>query len=100
MIVRIAAEGQYDLDDVHHDRLNELDDAAVAAVDAGDEAGFASTFAALLAFVREHGTPVGDDDLRGSDVILPPADLSFAEAGADFTGEGLVPDPPTSGATA
>jgi len=25
-------------------------------------------------------------------VILPPADLSFAEAGEDFTGEGLIPD--------
>jgi hypothetical protein len=26
-------------------------------------------------------------------VILPPADLSFREAGEDFTGDGLVPDP-------
>jgi len=25
-------------------------------------------------------------------VILPPADLSFEEAGREFTGEGLIPD--------
>ena len=43
-------------------------------------------------YVREHGTPVGDDELESSDVILPPADLSFEEAGREFTGEGLIPD--------
>jgi len=25
-------------------------------------------------------------------VILPPADLTFQEAGREFTGEGLIPD--------
>jgi hypothetical protein len=93
MIVRISDEGQYELDDALHAQLNTLDDAVVAAVDAGDEGRFRAGFAELLAFVRESGQPVADDDLRGSDVILPPADLSFDEAGADFTGEGLVPDP-------
>lgn len=93
MIVRIAADGQYELADDLHARLNELDDATVAAVDAGDEAAFTAAFAALLAFVRESGTVLADDALIGSDVILPPEDLTFAEAGEDFTGEGLVPDP-------
>ncbi len=27
-----------------------------------------------------------------SDVILPPRDVSFTEAKAEFTGEGLIPD--------
>ena len=93
MIVRVSGEGQYDLSDDLHHRLNELDDATVAAVDAGDESAFTSAFATLLDFVRTEGKVVGDDDLFGSDVILPPADLTFAEAGADFTGDGLVPDP-------
>jgi hypothetical protein len=35
---------------------------------------------------------VGDDELEGSDLILPPADLSFEEAGREFSGEGLIPD--------
>jgi hypothetical protein len=93
MIVRIAEDGQYDLPDDLHTQLNDLDDATVAAVDAGDETAFRSSFDALLTFVRSSGTPLADDDLVGSDIILPPADLSFAEAGADFTGDGLVPDP-------
>jgi hypothetical protein len=93
VIVRISEEAQYDLPDDLHEQLNDLDDATVAAVDADDESGFYRAFEALLDFVRSNGTTVGDDDLRPSEIILPPPDLSFQEAGEDFTGEGLVPDP-------
>ena len=93
MIVRISNEGQYRLDDALHTRLNELDDAAVAAVEAGDEDAFHEAFEELLDVVRKQGAPVGDDDLAASDVILPPADLSFFEAGEEFTGDGLIPEP-------
>jgi len=93
VIVRISNEGQYRLDDALHGRLNELDDAAVAAVEAGNEDGFHEAFEELLDVVREQGEPVGDDDLAASDVILPPADLSFVEAGEEFTGDGLIPEP-------
>jgi hypothetical protein len=92
VIVRISEEGQYELADALHGKLNELDDASVAAVDRDDEDAFHAYFEELLQLVRSNGTQLGDDDLRPSDVILPPADLSFVEAGADFTGEGLVPD--------
>jgi hypothetical protein len=93
VIVRISEEAQYDLPDDLHGQLNDLDDATVAAVDSGDESGFYRAFEALLDFVRSNGTTVGDDDLRPSEIILPPADLTFHEAGEDFSGEGLVPDP-------
>lgn len=91
MIVRIMTEGQFRLEDGDMDRLNELDNVCVAAVDGGDREGFQVAFAQLLAMVREHGTPIDDDDLVGSDVLVPPADTSFEEAAADFTGEGLIP---------
>jgi hypothetical protein len=42
--------------------------------------------------VRSHGTPVGDEEIESSQLILPPADLTFEEAGREFTGEGLIPD--------
>jgi hypothetical protein len=93
VIVRISEEAQYDLPDDLHGKLNDLDDATVAAVDSGDESGFYRAFEALLDFVRSNGTVVGDDDLRPSEIILPPADLTYHEAGQDFSGEGLVPDP-------
>ena len=93
MIVRISNEGQYRLDDGLHGRLNELDDAAVAAVEAGDEDRFHEAFEELLQVVRTEGTALGDDELEASEVILPPADLSFVEAGEEFTGDGLIPEP-------
>jgi len=90
VIVRIATEGQYELGDAQQASLNELDNEAVAACDADDEQRFKRTFSSLIEFVRK-GKPVGDDDLRPSDVILPPADVSLDEAKADFNGEGLIP---------
>jgi hypothetical protein len=92
MIVRISGEGQYRLDDANKDRLNELENAVVAIVEGGQEDGFAEAFKTLLDYVRSEGEQLGDDDLEGSDVIIPPADISFQEAGVDFTGEGLIPD--------
>jgi hypothetical protein len=92
VIVRISNEGQYRLDDALHGRLNDLDDAAVAAVEAGDEDGFHAAFEELLDVVRTEGAELGDDDLDASDVILPPSDLSFVEAGEEFTGDGLIPE--------
>ena len=92
MIVRIATERQYRLPDEAADQLNQLDNAAVEAVEAGDEDRFHEIFEELLDLVRKEGRPLGDDELEESDVIVPPPDLSFAEAGVEFTGEGLIPD--------
>jgi hypothetical protein len=92
MIVRISGEDQYRLDDSDAGRVNELENAVVSVVEAGSEDGFADAFRALLDYVRTHGTPLGEDELEGSSVILPPSDISFQEAGNEFTGEGLIPD--------
>jgi hypothetical protein len=93
VIVRISNEGQFRLDDGLHARLNELDDAAVKAVESGDEDAFHAAFEELLQVVRTEGQELEDDDLDASDVILPPPDLSFVEAGEEFTGDGLIPEP-------
>ena len=92
MIVRIATEGQYRLPDGDAARLNELDNQAVAAAEAGEEARFMQLFEQMLELVRTDGEQIGEDELEGSDVILPPPDTSFEEARAEFAGEGLIPD--------
>ena len=92
MIVRISGEGQFTLPDDDASRLNELDNEAVAAVEAGDEAKFAELWSQMLALVEKDGTELGADELEESDVILPPRDVTFAEAAGEFTGEGLIPD--------
>ena len=92
MIVRIATEDQYRLPDEDAQRLNELDNEVVAAVEADDEDRFHALFEEMLALVRSDGRKLGDDELEESDVILPPPDTSFVEAAREFTGDGLIPD--------
>ncbi|MFL5841000.1 MAG: PspA-associated protein PspAA [Thermoleophilaceae bacterium] len=92
MIVRIAGEGQFQLPDDHAARLNDLDNEAVAAVEAGDEARFKELWEQMLQLVASDGEAVADDELVESSVILPPRDISFDEACAEFTGDGLIPD--------
>jgi hypothetical protein len=92
VIVRISGEGQFKLPDGDAERLNDLDNRAVAAVDAGNEEEFRSLFDEMLSLVESDGEQVPDDELVESDVILPPRDISFDEAAAEFTGEGLIPD--------
>jgi hypothetical protein len=92
MIVRISGEGQYELPDNDADRLNDLDNRAVAAVEEGDEARFQELWDEMLDLVASDGTPLDYDELVESDVILPPRDVSFEEAREEFTGEGLIPD--------
>ena len=92
MIVRIATEGQYDIDEAKVGELNALDNACVAAVESGDQASFQASYDRLLDFVRGAGTELSDDELTESALILPPPDLTFAEAGEQFSGDGLIPD--------
>jgi hypothetical protein len=92
VIIRIATEGQYELDgEGLIEQMNELDNAAVSACEGGSEGAFQAAYARLLEFVRSNGHPVNDDVLAGSDVILPPPDVTLEEAREEFTGEGLLP---------
>jgi len=91
VIVRIATEGQYELEDGAIAKLNELDNAAVAACDAGDEARFRSVYGELLELIRNEGRRLDESELEGSDLIMPPPDVSLEEAKAEFSGEGLIP---------
>jgi len=92
VIVRISTEGQYEIPDDVVDELNRLDNETVGAVESADESRFRETYGGLIELVRSRGTPLGDDDLHESALILPPPDLTLAEAAEQFTGEGLLPD--------
>jgi len=92
MIVRISGEDQYRLADSDAERVQGLESALAAVVEGGREDRFDDALRALLDYVRTHGSPVADDELEGSDLILPPSDVTFEEASREFTGEGLIPD--------
>ena len=91
MIVRISSEGQYNLPGSYIDRLNEVDNALVEAVEAEDQGAFETLLKRMLDLVREHGEPVPVDELVESDLILPEPDLTLREAEELFVGEGLLP---------
>ena len=94
MIVRVMGEGQYRLDDDALGRLNELDDRAQEALDRGDESELGRYLDEMTALVKRDGEALPDDELSGSDVIVPPSDMTLVETKKFFSDEGLIPDIP------
>jgi hypothetical protein len=94
MIARLMGEGQYRIDDELRGRLSELDDRALAAMEAGDESTLDSVLDEMWQLVRERGERLPDDDLSSSDLIIPPSDLTLEETRELFTDQGLIPDLP------
>lgn len=94
MIVRILGEGQWRVQDGAVADLNRLDDAVEDAVATNDEAELADALRALLDEVRTVGTPVADDDLSDSELILPAADSTLDDIRAllSSSDEGLIPN--------
>jgi hypothetical protein len=97
VIVRLMNEGQYRVDDTCLARLDELDNAAMTALEANDEATLDARLDEMWQVVREQGTPLADEDLTPSDLIIPPSDLTLEETRELFSDEGLIPDLPISG---
>lgn len=95
MIARLMGEGQYRIDDSLRERLNELDDRAVSAIDADDEPTLDGVLDEMWDLVRGQGERLSDDDLSPSDVVIPPSDLTLEETRKLFSEEGLVPDLPS-----
>ena len=91
MIVRILGEGQLEVGDAELDRLNELDAAVEAEIDAGNEEAFRARLTELLDGVREVGAPLPDESLEDSDLILPPADATLEEVREMLADDGLIP---------
>ena len=91
MIIRIMAEGQYELPDSAADGLNELDARVESAVEGRDQDAFAAALGELLTAVRELGEAVPDEMLVDSDLVLPPADATVDEVAELLGDEGLIP---------
>ncbi|MFE7752695.1 hypothetical protein [Streptomyces sp. NPDC057428] len=91
MIVRIMGEGQVSLADSHLAELSELDDVLLAEMESGDGPGFRATLHALLDKVRELGSPLPDDSLEPSELILPASDATLEEVRSMLRDDGLIP---------
>jgi len=84
-------EGQVKLDDSHFIELNKLDDELLEEMESGDEEGFHRTLGALLDAVRRLGTPLPDDSLEPSELILPSGDATLDEVREMLSDDGLIP---------
>ena len=91
MIIRILGEGQLRVDDSATKELNILDAALEKAVNAGDEQAERTALTALLDRVRSLGTPLAEDAIEPSDLILPYADAGLEDVRGMMAGEGLIP---------
>jgi hypothetical protein len=96
MIVRVLGEGQFEVDEEVVKGLNDLDQQAERALEAGNEEQLSELLRRMAEAVRTNGARLADDDLSPSEAIVPPDDLSLAEARELFEGEGLIPDLPTA----
>lgn len=96
MIVRVLGEGQFEVDEEVAKGLNDLDEQAERALEAGDQKHFSELLERMAEAVRTNGSRVPDEDLSPSEAIIPPEDLTLDEARELFEGDGLIPDLPTS----
>jgi hypothetical protein len=95
VIARLLNEGQYRIDDALAAKLDELDDKAVAALEANDEEELDRQLDEMWRLVQSEGERLPDDDLHASDLIIPPTDLTLEETRRLFSEEGLIPEIPT-----
>jgi hypothetical protein len=94
VIVRLMGEGQFRVGDAVIEQLNELDDRAQTAAEAGDEPELDRMLDEMWRLVQTEGDRLADDDLSASDVAVPPSDLTLEETTRLFSPEGLIPDIP------
>ena len=90
MIIRILGEGQFRFDDSHLGDLNKIDNRIVDHVKKGNQDGFCQDLARMISTVKDLGKPISDEEVIPSDIIVPPADLSFEEAKDIFCNDGLI----------
>ncbi len=96
MIVRLmGGGGQYRVDDSLLERLNELDEQAVAALERNDEKDLDARLDEMAELVRSSGERLPEDDLSASDIVIPPSDLTLEETRRLLSDDGLIPDLPT-----
>jgi hypothetical protein len=97
MIVRLmGGGGQYKVDDSLLDRLNALDEQAVAALERSDEEELDARLDEMAELVRSNGEALAEDDLSPSDVVIPPSDLTLEETRRLLSDDGLIPDLPAA----
>lgn len=89
MIVRILTDNQYRLDESHMHTITRLDHALEDAAAKNDELQFSDLLEQLTTYIRERGQVVPNEELVASELVVPPPDMSMAEARKYFEENGI-----------
>lgn len=96
MIIRIMGLGQWAMEPDQLVSLGDVDEAVEKSVASGDQDALRAALEKLVAGVKDVGSPVPDDVIVESDLVLPDVDATVEEVRAllDATQEfyGLIPD--------
>jgi hypothetical protein len=96
MIVRLMGEGQFRVSDDLRERLEALDDEALASLESEDEGELDAKLDEMWELVRSEGERLPDEELTPSDAVIPPSDLTIEETRQLFSDQGLIPDLPVA----
>ena len=80
LTIRIAGEARYKVPVTIQPALEGLDTAMELAISQSDEVAFAKLTKQLTKLIRGSGTELSDADLTASDLVVPSADMSIADA--------------------
>lgn len=92
MIIRVFGVGQFDVPNDAMAELNQLDDALTGPVERHDEAALHAGLEKVLEAVKRLGTPMPEDFIGPSDLMLPGPDSTVEEIRELLSEEGLIPD--------
>ena len=90
MIIRILGEGQFLLDEKLLGKINDIDNKIVRDITSGNQGDYSRDLAEMIKSVKSLAKPLNPTEIRPSDIIIPPSDLTFEEAKMVFRGEGLI----------
>jgi len=84
-IVRIMSDNQYRMTDVQMHEFDLIDNDLEDALNEDDDAKFRASLQRLTDYIHANGQVVPIEELVESDLIVPAADMSLAEAKQHFT---------------
>lgn len=91
MIIRILGEGQFEVPEGELDEIQLYDERLEAAVAANDADGTRVALTTLRERLLKTGSPVADDYLGASDIVVPYPDAAVEEVRELLNDDGLIP---------
>lgn len=95
MIIRIVGEGQWQVPDIEMGHLNRIDARVEHAIGTTSQNELTEALTELVTTVRTVGTPIADDNIIDSDLIVPDVSATIEEVlvwlSENPAGDGLIP---------